>query len=120
MKSERPVASISGNREWRWNRSQAVQRSQDGSREPPGRCQSAGGRESRPEREIPPKSEFAELEAELERKERRLQEIIEHYERLLAEKNRKLAERSPPTPKERKTTAISKIVRYLPVRYSSH
>jgi TATA-binding protein-associated factor Taf7 len=116
MKSERPVASISGSREWRWNRSQAVQRSRDGSRDPPGRCQSAGGRKSRPEREIPPESELADLEAELERKERRLQEIIEHYERLLAEKNRQLAKRSPPTPNERKTTAISKIVRYLPVR----
>lgn len=117
MKSDRPIASISGTQEWEWNRSQAEQKFRDGSKRPPGRRQPKRGAGEHSNREAPIQRKITELEAELERKDRQLQDVITHYERLLAEKDRQLAKDCPATDAERGSTVRSKIVRYMPDRW---
>lgn len=113
MKSDRPIASIIGTQEWEWNRSQAEQKFRDGSKGPPGRRQPKRGAGEHSNREAPIQRKITELE----RKDRRLQDIIDHYERLLTEKDRQLAKDSPVTDAERGSTVRSKIVRYMPDRW---
>ncbi|UWG46781.1 hypothetical protein HSRCO_0485 [Halanaeroarchaeum sp. HSR-CO] len=94
MQTDRPVASVSGEQEWEWNRWQADVRS---------RGTSTGGSTHRPPRERAPRNReriaalqqrVDELEADLERKDRRRQSIVDHYERLLAERQAAPADRS--------------------------
>ncbi|MFW5903143.1 MAG: hypothetical protein ACOCS7_00235 [Halolamina sp.] len=90
MSIDRPVASVTGRDEWEWNHWQAAVQSAQGSTD--------GADSRRPERWGRDAGDVAELrrrvhalERELERRDRRLQDVIDHYERLLEEKNRKIA-----------------------------
>lgn len=89
MAIDRPTESVTGKGEWDWNRWQEEVRSASGSsgeetgRSGPTRTDRRGDDRDR---------RIRELETELERNERRRQRVIDHYEGLLHEKNRKLAE----------------------------
>lgn len=88
-----PTGSITGQQDWEWNRMYADRRSRGTSRGRPaaeGRPdeQPVQSRQARSQWRAPPDSPTCR--AALERKERRLQYVITHYERLLAEKNRRL------------------------------
>lgn len=118
MSIHRPTASVTGQQEWEWNRLQAQQESRTAS---PG---STAGRSdeprlSEPRRERreprdPPQREVAQLEAELERKERRLQSVIDQYEQLLREKNQQLRTRNRSDPHAAsELPLVSKICQYV-------
>ncbi|WP_436936260.1 hypothetical protein [Halovenus marina] len=90
-----PTASVKGSGGWEWNRLQAARDARRSSTDPSsGRTDT---RRSPPhsqtdchERVRSLKAEIRELEAELARRKCERQTMIERYERLLAEKNRKL------------------------------
>jgi|AntRauTorckE6833_2_1112554.scaffolds.fasta_scaffold10548_2 uncharacterized small protein (DUF1192 family) len=71
------------------------------------------------ERAVADGREVERLEAELERKEEQLRCVTERYERLLAEKNRKLADASASdaadgdSVSDRRTTLRSRLARFL-------
>lgn len=108
MISDLPVESVNGQQEWEWNEqrssrsvpadsSTASGGRPHGSREGRRRVQigSAADRTTDPpRRDAALEREVDRLEAELERKEDHLQHVIEQYERLLAKKNRELAQRN--------------------------
>lgn len=111
MPDDLPTGSVTGRQEWKWNKWQTDRDSpadspgatdrRDRGPSGPGADRGTGesGLRSRPDgqsgpRELRLRRLVEELEARLERKERRIQYIIEHYERLLSEKNRELAARS--------------------------
>lgn len=95
MANDRPVASVSGNQDWAWNRWQAERQTSGSTDDPPPsrprggppsgdpRCRAHGGSVRR---------DVRTLEDELDRTERRLQSVITRYERILTEKNRQLDE----------------------------
>jgi hypothetical protein len=104
-----PTASVKGREGWEWNRLQAARDGRRSSTDPSsgrtdtgsGRTDPSSGRSDT--RRSPPypqtdchervrslRAEIRELEVELARTECERQTIIERYERLLAEKNRKL------------------------------
>ena len=83
MVTDRPTASLTGKEDWEWNERHAGGSSSDTSKHH--RNDSNG-----PDRKAALRREIRELEAELERTENRLQCVIDRYERLLTEKNRKL------------------------------
>lgn len=107
-----PTGSVTGRREWEWNKWQRKQETQGDPADTADRRQPSrpAPGNSRPRRHPPDhprhregsSAEFEDrerrlrhiiddLEAELEEKERRIQHIIRRYERLLSEKNRQLA-----------------------------
>ena len=90
---DRPTGSVTGQGEWEWNRQFETDR--DGTA---GRDRSGGSgaetRRSDGEEVGLARWERRELKAELERKDRRFQTVVEQYERRLAEKNRELSERT--------------------------
>lgn len=90
MTLDRPVGSISGQQEWEWNRWQAERRSGASGPTPAPERRSEARRRERRERDLAAQREIAALEAELERRDRHLQDVIDHYEALLKEKNRQL------------------------------
>lgn len=98
MTHDPPVGSITGQNDWEWNRWQAESR--DSFTELSGRPPQ--GSDDNQIRTSP--GEIAALrrtvqqaEAELERRKQRHQYVITHYERLLAEKNRRLNRSNPET-----------------------
>ncbi|MCL9813223.1 hypothetical protein [Natranaeroarchaeum aerophilus] len=92
MSSDRPTESISGNGEWQWNRQRESNRSIPRPDETARRC---------------------ELEAELERKEQRLQTVIQQYERRLAETERQLARERSSNDGDTRPSLYARIVGYL-------
>lgn len=107
MSTDLPPASISGQHGWEWNELQAKQDPPDspsssahtsgglskphGNRRPSSSTRRGTdthrGTETRPHHIDAASGDFA---AELDRTQRRLQHVIDHYERLLAKKNRQL------------------------------
>lgn len=114
-----PTGSINGRQDWEWNRLYADRRTRCRSR---GRKSSEGRRREQPVhpprvragRPVP--HETQSLHTELERKERRLQFVITHYERLLAEKNRLLAEDVDPRMDHDWKTAVLAPIRRIVAR----
>lgn len=99
MAHDHPVSSVSGKRDWAWNRWQADRQSRTSPADAPRpRDNRAAHRDRRPRS----RRAADQCDArELERTERRLQSIITQYERLLSEKNRQLnegADAEPTTP----------------------
>lgn len=91
MAIDRPTGSVTGKGDWDWNRWQEEVRSGSGSSgEVTRRSDST---RSTDQRGADRGRRIRELETELERSEHRRQYVIDHYERLLREKNRKLTER---------------------------
>lgn len=90
MTSHGPVGSISGQQEWEWNRWQAEKRSGEARTAPAADRASENRERDCRERYLASQREIAALEAELERKDRHLQDVIDHYEGLLRKKNRQL------------------------------
>ncbi|WP_418286550.1 hypothetical protein [Halorubrum sp. DTA46] len=95
MISDLPVESVNGQSEWAWNERHSTDsspRSRSTQRAParrPGRTDSDGSLEE----QTAAQQEIRRLEAELDRKEQHLQHVIEQYEQLLEEKNRRIADR---------------------------
>ena len=101
MAIDRPIASVTGTGDWEWNRWREEVRSRSGT-------ESAGERRSdttdsdaprrpaptRPagRRDVDRERRIHDLETELDRTRNRLQSVVDHYECLLAEKNRRLAD----------------------------
>lgn len=94
MQTDRPVASVSGEQDWEWNRWQADVRSRERSTDGSTPHQPWKRAPTRRERIATLQRRVDELEAELERKDRRLQSVVDHYERLLAERQSAPADRS--------------------------
>lgn len=113
MATDRPVASITGQEEWDWNEWQARQESRSVSRGSLDQQPDRNRERNQSEESVHRQREIENLEAELERTEQRLQYVVDHYERLLAEKNRKLATRSQSAPADDQRSAVAKLVRYL-------
>lgn len=93
MDESLPTGSITGQQDWEWNRMYHEHRSQvPAGRSEPDRRRPAD-RPFRTRRQVAdpagPRDE-APADPELEQTRRRLQYVITHYERLLAEKNRRL------------------------------
>lgn len=90
MGIHRPTGSVTGKGDWDWNRWREEVRSESESQgeetRRPGPTRTTDRRGDDRDRRL------RELETELERCERRSQYVIEHYEGLLHEKNRKLTE----------------------------
>ena len=91
MGIDRPVASVTGQDEWEWNRWQAALQSDD---DPTGTAEanSSGERGVRTTERTDRQRRVRALEVELARRERSLQDVIDHYERLLEQKNRRIAD----------------------------
>lgn len=95
MTFDRPTGSVSGQRSWEWNRLLDARkggrsaRGADPDRNRP-RDRQAGHRlRSYQEQVSALRRELEDANAELERRDRRLRYIIDHYERLLEEKYRR-------------------------------
>lgn len=115
METDRPVASVSGGRDWEWNRWQAEVHARDASGGVSQPRQSIDRHRSDRERIADLHRQLAHLEWRLERKDRRLQSIIERYERLLGEKNRELAATDPSTSTVKPdSTIVAAIRRFAP------
>lgn len=111
MGSHRPVASVTGSQDWEWNRWQAAVRSSDASTGMSDRRPSTH-RESSPRERIDVlERKITELEMELERKDRRLQSIIDHYERIVRAKNRELAACETHHRRNETDSIVSKLLR---------
>lgn len=96
MTDESPIGSISGRRDWEWNRRQghegdASTRARDGARAASREDRSVADRRSPTTPNGAVEQEVRDLETALQRKDRQLQAVRERYERLLAERNRELA-----------------------------
>ena len=91
MAINRPVASVTGRDEWEWNRWQDALQSAD---EPTGTADTNASGEwgARTTEETDLERQIRTLETELARRERHLQDVIDHYERLLEQKNRRIAD----------------------------
>ena len=127
MPTDLPTPSISGQHDWEWNRLQAQQDSQDASTPPANRTDehprpehqcarrgSTGPRRSSSDSRCAPKDvSRRELAAALERRERRLQHVIDHYEHLLAEKNRQLADQDETSAAARIQQTLSSFFEFL-------
>lgn len=117
MSTHRPTASVTGRQEWEWNQLQARQKSGDSS--PGSRADRSDETRlsehppERRERSDPSGHEIAKLEAELERKERRLQRVIDQYEQLLREKNQQLRTRNRSESRARALPLVSTIYQYV-------
>lgn len=95
MTTDLPTGSITGRGGWEWNRWQNQQPPRGVSTESASH-RSYGHVESerqpgRPEQEGALQCDHRRLQTQLEQKERRLEFVIDHYERLLADRNRQLA-----------------------------
>jgi len=114
MKSNRPVGSVTDREGWDWNKRQAEQESTERSSASSDSQRYRNQKRARSERDVASKREIKRLEAELEQAEKRLQSVINHYERLLKKKNRQLDNLTRPASKPRgQSTRISKICQYL-------
>lgn len=91
MAIDRPVASVTGQDEWEWNRWQAALQSAD---EPTGTADANPSAEwdVRTTEGADLEHRVRSLETELASRERHLQDVIDHYERLLEQKNRRIAD----------------------------
>lgn len=110
MGTKHPTGSVTGKGDWDWNRWQEEVRSASGSR-------GEETRRSGPTRPTDRRGDerdrrIRELETELERSERRRQYVIEHYEGLLNEKNRKLTELRSKNPND-DGWILAAAIRYL-------
>lgn len=121
MAHNRPVESVSGQRDWAWNRWRAGRQSSASGDDAaaalasPDRAARHSARYRR--RGGADRSDVRALETELERTERRLQAVITRYERLLHEKNRQLNEGTDAEPGSRGLlAAASNVVRRLTPR----
>ncbi len=97
MPIDRPTGSVSGQQDWEWNQWQTERESRTQSAESPeNRSHGAPASDRRrcPREREDLRREIRELEDELERTERRCQQLIDQYERLLDERNRRLAGRT--------------------------
>jgi hypothetical protein len=96
MVTDRPTASLTGQENWEWNERRQDRTDRDAAAGSGRSRRDAAGGRNRPvhgdDREAALEREIVELEAELDRTERRFQCVVEQYERLLAEKNRELSE----------------------------
>lgn len=114
MVDSRPTASVTGREDWEWNRWRAGRHSQ-----PPAPRSSSPERRAveRPTRPRQPavadSPDLRALAVELEQTQRRLEAVIERYERLLAEKNRRLEAAREKAPQPRPVRAIVQGVRRL-------
>lgn len=111
-----PTGSVTGKDDWEWNRLQANRQSAAVSRQPQS-SEPRVAKQPRPPRRSPtPDPSQRELQAlltELERTQRRLQAVIERYEALLAEKNRRLARAVEEGPSATPATRVIQAIRRL-------
>lgn len=91
MVDSRPTASVTGRQDWEWNRSQAnPQAATTAPRSPtPERSPTERPEWSR-RTEVAHPTEVRVLATELERTQQRLEVVVDRYERLLEERNRRL------------------------------
>lgn len=115
METDRPVASVSGGRDWEWNRWQAEVHARDAACGVSARHQPTDQHRSNREQIAELQRQLGHLEGRLERKDRRLQSVIDHYERLLREKNRELAAADPSSTADPDSTIVSAILRFAPI-----
>lgn len=134
MSTDLPPASISGQQGWEWNQLRAQQEPRESAASSANRSgeRSLSGRRRGHRASTGPRRASAdtghepagaghastdppqrELAAELERKERRVQHVIDHYERKLAKKNRELAKQSETASSERLPPLLSSFIEYL-------
>lgn len=112
MAINRPVASVTGQDEWEWNRWQAALQSAD---EPTGTTDAnlSGEWDARTTEGADLERRVRSLETELARRERHLQDVIDHYERLLEQKNRRIADLESGSPNRSwRSSVVSKLRRY--------
>ena len=109
MACDIPTGSVTGQHDWEWNRWQSAENpdvedelltSRPPKREPPARPREL------PDRASALRLENRALRAELERQKRHRQYVIEHYERLLTEQNRQIAEQTGDTEERNRTPSI--------------
>ena len=95
MVTDTPTGSITGQQDWEWNQRRSEPRS-DVAGGPTGRSgrRSSGGARTDRESIQALQRENQRLESEVTRLERKLACVVDQYERRLAEKNRKLADRA--------------------------
>lgn len=84
--NDQPAPSVTGNREWEWNSLQTGPDAGSGTTETAKRPSSYRKENEELRRRI------EILEAELERRDRRIQRIVDQYEQLLAARDRQLQE----------------------------
>ena len=91
MAIDRPVECVTGRDEWEWNRWQAALQSTD---EPTGTADAnpSGEWDARTTGDAGLERRVRSLETELARRERHLQDVIDYYERLLEQRNRRIAD----------------------------
>ena len=114
MVTDRPTASLTGQEDWEWNERRERDAS-DAAKRRCGRTRRADDRDRPPglrDRDAALRREIRKLEAELERTERRLQCVIERYEHLLAEKNRRLNDASGSPGDGRALPSLSAVFRW--------
>lgn len=114
-----PTASVTGKKDWEWNRLQDDRRA--GVQSPPTQS-------TKPRHEAPPRrprrttavdgrdTDCRRLVARLERKDQRLQAVIARYEWLLDERNRELAEATTETKWPSRGTSLVQTIRRLITR----
>lgn len=115
MSYDRPAESISGPSEWRWNRLHEDEGHEERRRECSGHRPTANqhSEDQGTDRRGDTTRKITTLEAELQRKDRRLQHVIEQYERRLSEKNRQLARDREREAESAQSTLLGTIRRYL-------
>lgn len=120
MDESLPTESITGQQDWEWNRMYREHRSQDPAR----RSEPGGPRPADPSfrtrRQVADPAgprDGSPADPELERSRRRLQYVITHYERLLAEKNRRLEPDTDAGPNADWTATVLAAIRRLVARY---
>ena len=109
-----PTESVSGKEGWEWSRRQADRQHRNASPTTTKRqfepYSQPTEREINLERPSNPSPDTSTRRTESEQQNRRLQRVIDHYERLLREKNRKLAnQESRERVKDRRTTIATTI-----------
>lgn len=99
------MKSLTGQDDWEWNRLQAKQRALAHTRESP-TYQLTDRSTSRRRCRHPTPDDVEKLQTELERKEQQLDYVLWHYELILADKNRKLANRRKAEPDSNRVPAV--------------
>lgn len=108
MEPDLPTGSITGQRGWRWNQRQAEREGTNATRTS---VDEPTDEHRRSETAL--RRDVRALELELERKEDRLRYVIEHYERLLTEKDRQLSNQNRESPSPDRSPSIVSTIRQI-------
>lgn len=115
MVKNAPTASISGEQDWEWNQWQAAKRARrrETASESSTTGRPSGNSPSHRDMVAALQRENRELEAQIGRKEHRLQYVVTQYERLLEERNRKLRDRTTDADRDCLVDRLSTLFRQL-------